>query len=92
VRLDLTFVVVRSDGECAPVAGAQVDVWHANASGLYSDEAANGWYSGRTIHIQFKVRKDGYEFTSQLFFDESVVASVLADSAYSSRGGPTASR
>jgi protocatechuate 3,4-dioxygenase beta subunit len=37
----LTFVVVRSDGDCAPVEGAQVDVWHANAVGLYSDESAN---------------------------------------------------
>src|SRR5262249_35805723 len=97
------------------VSGAQLDVWHANASGLYSDEAANGtsghkylrgyqvtgadgvarfvtvfpgWYSGRAIHIHFKVRKDGYEFTSQLFFDETTIAQVMATSAYSSRGTP----
>jgi protocatechuate 3,4-dioxygenase beta subunit len=113
--LTLKFVVVHADGECAPVSGAQVDVWHANASGLYSDEAANGtsghkylrgyqvtgadgvakfvtvfpgWYSGRAIHIHFKIRKDDYEFTSQLFFDESTIADVLATSAYSSRGTP----
>jgi protocatechuate 3,4-dioxygenase beta subunit len=42
VRLALTFVVVSADGDCAPVSGAQVDVWHANHSGLYSDEAQNG--------------------------------------------------
>jgi protocatechuate 3,4-dioxygenase beta subunit len=42
VKLALRFVVVRSDGDCAPVSGAQVDVWHANASGLYSDVSANG--------------------------------------------------
>ena len=47
-----------------------------------------GWYSGRAVHIHFKIRKDGYEFTSQLFFDESVIASVMARSAYSSRGTP----
>ncbi len=111
----LRFVVVSSDDDCGPVSGAQVDVWHANASGLYSDEAANGtsghkylrgyqvtgadgvaefvtvfpgWYSGRAIHIHFKIRKDGYELTSQLFFDESTIDSVLATSAYGSRGTP----
>jgi protocatechuate 3,4-dioxygenase beta subunit len=114
-RLALTFVVVSADGDCAPVSGAQVDIWHANAGGLYSDEAANGttghkylrgyqvtgedgvakfvtvfpgWYSGRTVHIHFKIRKDDYEFTSQLFFDESVIASVMAAGAYSSRWTP----
>ena len=47
-----------------------------------------GWYSGRAIHIHFKIRKDDYEFTSQLFFDESTIDSVLATSAYASRGTP----
>jgi intradiol ring-cleaving dioxygenase-like protein len=41
-KLTLKFVVVSADDDCAPVSGAQVDVWHANASGLYSDEAQNG--------------------------------------------------
>ncbi|MFT4036407.1 MAG: intradiol ring-cleavage dioxygenase [Patulibacter sp.] len=50
-----------------------------------------GWYSGRSVHIHFKVRLyDGstetYEFTSQLFFDPSITASVMATSTYSSRG------
>ena len=36
VPLTLRFVVVSANGDCAPVPGAQVDVWHANASGLYS--------------------------------------------------------
>lgn len=36
-----------------------------------------GWYEGRTVHIHFKVRAfDGtsttYEFTSQLFFDQTI--------------------
>jgi protocatechuate 3,4-dioxygenase beta subunit len=113
-KLTMTFVVVRA-GDCEPVSGAQLDIWHANASGLYSDEAANGtsghkylrgyqvtdedgtatfvtvfpgWYSGRAIHIHFKVRKDDFEFTSQLFFTESDIAAVMASSAYSSRGMP----
>ena len=31
-----------SGGACAPLSGAQVDVWHADALGTYSDEAALG--------------------------------------------------
>jgi protocatechuate 3,4-dioxygenase beta subunit len=42
VTLALTIQVVDADRDCAPVAGATVDVWHANAGGLYSDESANG--------------------------------------------------
>lgn len=46
-----------------------------------------GYYVSRTIHIHFRVRltlADDSEvnFTSQLFFDESVNAAVLATSAY----------
>lgn len=40
--LTLDLYVYRSDDSCEPEAGAVVDVWHCNASGLYSDEAANG--------------------------------------------------
>ena len=118
VPLALDFVVVRSDGDCAPVAGAQVDVWHANASGLYSDEAANrtsgkkylrgyqitgadgrasfvtvfpGWYSGRAVHIHFKIRLDGYEFTSQLFFEPATTEAIYRAGAYAARGNPDTS-
>ena len=50
-----------------------------------------GWYSGRTVHIHFKIRTDpdassGLEFTSQLFFDESVTAQVFAQQPYLARG------
>lgn len=45
-----------------------------------------GWYSGRTPHIHFKVRIGIVEFTSQLYFDESVTAAVYARSPYSARG------
>ncbi|MFJ4775704.1 intradiol ring-cleavage dioxygenase [Streptomyces sp. NPDC088762] len=37
-RLDLT--VVRAGSGCRPVAGAAVDVWHADASGTYSTGGA----------------------------------------------------
>ena len=38
VPLYLRFVVSRTEGSsCLPLAGAQVDVWHCDAMGLYSD-------------------------------------------------------
>ena len=47
-----------------------------------------GWYSGRTIHIHFRVRT--YRgttvlgnFVLQIFFDETINNTVLAQSAYS---------
>lgn len=50
-----------------------------------------GWYQGRTVHIHFKVRTfDGssntYEFTSQLFFDDSLSDEVYANAPYNTRG------
>src|SRR5439155_24394219 len=42
VPLRLNINVLRADAGCAPAAGVQVDVWHCDAGGLYSDEAANG--------------------------------------------------
>jgi len=50
-----------------------------------------GWYSGRTTHIHFKIRTDpdsdsGYEFTSQLFFDETLTDVIHAEEPYVSKG------
>jgi len=49
-----------------------------------------GWYSGRTVHIHFKVHQDtsdsGREFTSQLFFDDSFTDQVFAQEPYASKG------
>ena len=52
-----------------------------------------GWYSGRTVHIHFKIRTgvgEGetafYESTSQLFFDEALNDSVHAQEPYASKG------
>jgi len=52
-----------------------------------------GWYSGRTVHIHFKVRtgvEEGetsfYDFTSQLFFDEALNDAVHAQEPYASKG------
>lgn len=50
-----------------------------------------GWYPGRTVHIHFKIRTDpsskaGHEFTSQLYFDDSLTDHVYTLPPYSSRG------
>ncbi|HUN09008.1 MAG TPA: intradiol ring-cleavage dioxygenase [Aggregatilineales bacterium] len=105
-------------GTCAPLAGAQVDVWHCDADGVYSgvqdrsfdttdqiwlrgyqitDEAGiatfltivPGWYSGRAVHIHFKIRtEDGYEFTSQFFFDPTLIEAIYAEEPYAAKGSP----
>ena len=41
-----------------------------------------GWYSGRAVHIHFKIRVDNKEFTSQLFFDEATNSAVFANAPY----------
>lgn len=50
-----------------------------------------GWYPGRTVHIHFKIRTNSsaqraYEFTSQLYFDDSITDQVHAGSPYSTKG------
>jgi protocatechuate 3,4-dioxygenase beta subunit len=38
VPLKLTLGLYEADAACSPYSGAVVDIWHANALGLYSDE------------------------------------------------------
>jgi protocatechuate 3,4-dioxygenase beta subunit len=38
IPLTLTLLVRDSEKSCAAVAGAQIDIWHCNAQGVYSDE------------------------------------------------------
>jgi protocatechuate 3,4-dioxygenase beta subunit len=50
-----------------------------------------GWYSGRTVHLHFKVRlgdplAPSLDFTSQLYFFETVNDAVMAEDPYASRG------
>ncbi len=50
-----------------------------------------GWYTGRAVHIHFKVRTYSGstkldEFTSQLYFDESITDVVHAQSPYNQHG------
>ena len=116
-QLDLTFRATQVvEGACTPLAGVQVDVWHCDAEGIYSDTNElgmqtvgqtflrgyqitdengmahfttiyPGWYEGRAVHIHFKMRTpDGYDFTSQLFFDDALTDEVFAQIPYNSRG------
>lgn len=46
-----------------------------------------GWYEARAVHIHFKIRTDdGYEFNSQLFFDDDFTDQVFAQAPYNGRG------
>jgi protocatechuate 3,4-dioxygenase beta subunit len=50
-----------------------------------------GWYEGRAVHIHFKIRSEdtarrALDFTSQLYFDESVTDQVHDAAPYKSRG------
>jgi protocatechuate 3,4-dioxygenase beta subunit len=122
--LRLEFHVSRiAGGSCAPLAGANVDVWHCDALGVYSDVRDRsfdtrgrkflrgyqitdakgmaqfltiypGWYEGRAVHVHFKIRSEdaarrGLEFTSQLYFDESITDQVYNSALYNSKGRRT---
>jgi protocatechuate 3,4-dioxygenase beta subunit len=39
IALALTIIVVDGKNGCVPYANAQVDIWHCNAAGVYSDQA-----------------------------------------------------
>jgi protocatechuate 3,4-dioxygenase beta subunit len=65
---------------------------HTDANGKASITTIYpGWYSGRAVHIHFKIRTDpaessGFEFTSQLFFDDAFSDQVYAAEPYASKG------
>ena len=123
VRLALKIVDADT---CEPVAGARVEIWHTQRTGVYSgvtpsgmmcygddpdavnylyfrgtqsagadgrvdfDTCYPGWYSGRAIHIHFRIYigADLY-VTSQLFFDDAQNAEIFASHPeYASFGQP----
>lgn len=50
-----------------------------------------GWYEGRTVHIHFKIRTAprsgrGYDFTSQLYFDDGLTDQVMRAEPYAQKG------
>jgi protocatechuate 3,4-dioxygenase beta subunit len=64
LRLSLQVLDVAT---CAPLAGARVDIWHADTAGQqFTDDTGGvhfttiypGWYHGRTPHIHFKIFLD----------------------------------
>jgi protocatechuate 3,4-dioxygenase beta subunit len=65
---------------------------HTDASGVARTVTIYpGWYQGRAVHIHFKIRTDaaaasGLEFTSQLFFDDTLSDQVYATGAYAAKG------
>jgi protocatechuate 3,4-dioxygenase beta subunit len=66
---------------------------HTDANGLATITTIYpGWYQGRAVHVHFKIRTDpaaasgGFEFTSQLFFDDALSDQVYSGGAYSSKG------
>jgi len=122
--LALTFNVSRiASPACTPLAGVQVDLWHCDALGVYSDVTDPGfntqgqkflrgyqlthdsgvarfttiypgWYAGRAVHLHFKLRAGssglpGFDFTSQLFFDDNLTDQVHALAPYSAKGQRT---
>ena len=53
-----------------------------------------GWYQGRTVHIHFKIRigsasQQSYEFTSQLYFNDSLTDRIHAQAPYAAKGQRT---
>lgn len=49
VPLTLDVTVVDTEKGCAPYAGAQIDIWHCNASGVYSDIASENTTSDQWL-------------------------------------------
>jgi protocatechuate 3,4-dioxygenase beta subunit len=50
-----------------------------------------GWYQGRAVHIHFTIRdspesQQGYEFTSQLYFDDALTDEVHSQGPYADKG------
>ena len=53
-----------------------------------------GWYQGRTVHIHFTVRTNpgaaaAHQFTSQIYFDDTVNDRIFSQAPYSSKGQRT---
>jgi protocatechuate 3,4-dioxygenase beta subunit len=70
VLLTLLVTVVDTEKGCAPVEGAQIDIWHCNASGVYSDissesTSSDQWLRGYQLtdadgHVTFKTIIPGW--------------------------------
>jgi protocatechuate 3,4-dioxygenase beta subunit len=50
-----------------------------------------GWYPGRAVHVHFKIRtnpesRQGYEFTSQIYFEDALSDLIHAQPPYTAKG------
>jgi protocatechuate 3,4-dioxygenase beta subunit len=50
-----------------------------------------GWYSGRAVHIHFKIRttpksRRGYAFTSQIYFNDALTERIHSQAPYAAKG------
>jgi protocatechuate 3,4-dioxygenase beta subunit len=50
-----------------------------------------GWYPGRAVHMHIKIRTDStsaqsYEYTSQLYFDDSFTDKIYTQAPYAAKG------
>ncbi|MCU1260688.1 MAG: intradiol ring-cleavage dioxygenase, partial [Bryobacterales bacterium] len=58
VLLNLSIALQESSGSsCTPLAGARVDIWHCDATGVYSDEAVQN-STGKTFLRGYQVSDD----------------------------------
>jgi protocatechuate 3,4-dioxygenase beta subunit len=55
IPLTLTITIIDVDGGCVPYVNAQVDIWHCNSSGVYSDQASESTTSEQWLR--------GYQLT-----------------------------
>jgi protocatechuate 3,4-dioxygenase beta subunit len=58
--LHFRVMLMGADSTCAPLAGAQVDVWHASAEGVYSDEIPSMTQTKNTVGEKYL---RGYQIT-----------------------------
>jgi protocatechuate 3,4-dioxygenase beta subunit len=66
VPLDLYINVVDSNNDCKPLNGVAVDIWHANAHGLYSDESSQAAGGGTSSAASDTITDNwlrGYQIT-----------------------------
>lgn len=56
--LEVTGKVLRAD-DCGPLAGAVVDVWHANEAGRYYDVGSSAGTQPRQFRLRGRVRTNG---------------------------------
>ncbi len=88
VPLSLYINVVDSDRGCQPLNGVAVDIWHANAYGIYADEssqASGGGDNASAEHTSTDNFLRGYQMTGK---DKGVALDNAEADATGSLGRP----